>query len=274
MGIFIMPIVALGLIGGIFGLALQFASTVFFVKEDPRVTEVESALPGANCGACGFPGCSGLANAIVAGEAPVTACPVGGQETADKVADVMGVNAGVLEKNVACVICNGDCDKASNKFEFLDITDCRTMNMYYEGNKTCSYGCLGGGTCVDVCEYDAIHVINGIAVVDKDKCTACMKCIEVCPKKVIDLIPYSAETVVKCNSNDAGKAVKNACSVGCIGCRICVKSCPEQTITFEDKLAKIDYSGCTQCGTCVVKCPTKAIQAEYEVVTKEKIAEN
>ncbi len=261
---FAMPILALGLIGGVFGIILQFASTVFYVEEDIRVVEVDEALPGANCGACGFPGCNGLANAIVAGEAPVNACPVGGQPTADAVARIMGVDSAAVSKNVAVVICQGDCDKAVDKFQFDDVQDCRTRNMYYEGNKECSYGCLGGGTCYDVCDYDAIRMVNGIAVIDKDKCTACNRCIEVCPKHVIEMVPYEAETVIKCNSNDGGKDVKNACSIGCIGCRICVKSCPENTITFSDKLAKIDYTGCVQCGVCVEKCPTKCISAEYE----------
>lgn len=271
MEIFLIPIVALGLIGGLFGVILQFASTVFYVEEDERVTAVDEALPGANCGACGYPGCNGLANAIVAGEAPVNACPVGGQPTADAVATIMGVDSANVQRKTAVVLCQGDCDKAKDKFEFQGITDCRTMNMYYEGNKECSYGCLGGGTCFDVCEFGAIEMVNGIAVIDKDKCTACNRCVEVCPKHVIDMVPYEAQTIVKCNSNDGGKKVKNACSIGCIGCRLCVKSCPEQTIGFEDKLAKIDYSGCVQCGVCVEKCPTKCITAEYEVNTEETV---
>lgn len=270
MGTFIIPIIALGAIGGLFGLILQFASTVFYVEEDPRVLAVADALPGANCGACGFPGCAGLANAIVAGDAPVTGCPVGGQPTADKVAEIMGVNAGVMDKNVAVVKCQGDCDNANSKFEFIGISDCRTMNLYYEGNKSCSAGCMGGGTCKDVCAYGAIEMINGIAHINKDKCTACNKCIEICPKHLIELVPCSAQTVVKCNSHEGGKQVKENCSVGCIGCRLCVKSCPEQTITFDNKLAKIDYSGCVNCGVCVEKCPTNAIFAEYELKKAEE----
>lgn len=269
MGNLIIPIIALGVIGGLFGLILQFASTVFYVKEDPRVIAITDALPGANCGACGFPGCAGLASAIASGQAPVTGCPVGGQPTADKVAEIMGVNAAAMVRNVAVVKCQGDCDKANDKFEFKGIQDCRTMNLYYQGNKTCSYGCMGGGTCMEVCAYGAISMVNGIAVIDKEKCTACNKCVEVCPKKLIELVPYTAKTVVKCNSHDGGKQVKDACSIGCIGCRLCVKSCPEQTITFDDKLAKIDYSGCVNCGVCVEKCPTNAIFAEYKLAKKD-----
>lgn len=269
---FLIPIASLGIVGGIFGLALTFASKVFHVDEDPRITEVEDALPGANCGACGYPGCSGLANAIVEGSAPVNACPVGGQPTADAVADIMGVDAAEVEKEVAVVLCQGDCDKAKTKFDFVGVSDCRVMNDYYEGNKECSHGCLGGGTCQEVCEYDAISMVNGIAVIDKDKCTACNRCIEVCPKNVIDMVPYSAETIVKCNSTDPGKKVRQSCDIGCIGCMMCVKNCPTETIEFENKLAKIDYSGCINCGICYEKCPTNAITAEYKERQKAKKA--
>lgn len=267
---FLIPIVSLGVLGGIFGLALAYASKVFHVDEDPRVTEVEDALPGANCGACGFPGCSGLANAIVEGSAPVNACPVGGQETADNVAAIMGVDSATMEKQVAVVLCQGDCEKAKDKFEFVGVQDCRVMNSYYSGQKQCEHGCLGGGTCVEVCEFDAISIVDGIAVIDKEKCTACNRCIEVCPKNVIDMVPYSAETVIKCNSTDSGKIVRQNCDIGCIGCRLCVRNCPEETIGFENRLAKIDYSGCVNCGVCVEKCPTGCITAEYEIKTEEE----
>lgn len=259
------PIIALGLIGGLFGIILQYASSVFYVEEDPRVIEVNDALPGANCGACGFPGCAGLANAIVLGDAPVNACPVGGQDTADQVASIMGVDSALVDRKVAVVLCQGDCDKAVNKFDFVGVQDCRVRNLYYDGDKACEHGCLGGGTCFDVCEFDAIRMENGIAIIDKDKCTACNRCIEVCPKNVIDMVPYDALTVIKCNSTDTAREVRSKCSIGCIACRLCVRSCPEETIGFENNLAKIDYSGCIQCGICVQKCPTKCITAEYEL---------
>lgn len=271
---FIVPVVALGAIGGLFGVMLQYASTVFYVEVDDRVVAVIDALPGANCGACGFPGCAGLAEAIVAGSAPVNACPVGGQPVADNVADIMGVNSAAVAKNVAVVLCQGDCEKAKEKFEYKGTQDCRIMNMYYEGNKSCEYGCLGGGSCYDVCEFDAIRMIDGIAVIDKEKCTACNKCVEICPKHIIEMVPYSAETIIKCKSEDSGKVVRQNCSIGCIGCKICVKNCPEQTIGFENNLAKIDYTGCTNCGTCVVKCPTKAITAEYDAAALVEKAAN
>lgn len=260
----IQPVAVLGGLGLTFGVLLSIASNAFAVKIDPLIGSVLDALPGVNCGACGYPGCEGLANAIVDGKAPVTACPVGGQEVANNVAEVMGLNAGNLERNVAVVLCQGDCDKAKEKYRFEGINDCRIQNDLADGSKACSFGCLGCGTCYDVCPFDAIEMVNGVAVIIRDKCTACMKCIEICPKNIIDLVPYRNEVVVKCISKDPGREVRQYCSIGCIGCKICVKACPEDAYIFEDNLARIDYEKCTNCQICVAKCPTKCIHTIIE----------
>lgn len=200
----VQAIVVLGVLGIFFGIALGFASKAFAVEVDPKVAEVLNALPGANCGACGFPGCEGMANAICEGRAPVNGCAIGGQETADAVAAIMGTDAGDMEKQVAVVRCQGDCEKSKAKYEYSGLVDCRLINDFAGGSKGCSAGCLGGGTCVAVCEFDAIHVVNGVAVVDKEKCVACKKCIEICPKNIIGLMPYKQKTEVKCSSKDPG----------------------------------------------------------------------
>ena len=265
------PIIVLGGLGLLFGLLLSLASRVFAVETDPRVDEVLEALPGANCGACGFPGCEGLAKAQVSGEASPEACPIGGQETADRVAAILGLTAGDMDKEVAVVLCQGDCDKAKDKYRYEGIQDCRIADLLSDGHKECSFGCLGCGTCYDVCPFDAIEMINGIPVIDRDKCTACLKCIEICPKDIIELMPYDNRTVVKCISEDPGKKVRGYCEVGCIGCKICVKQCPEDAFTFENYLAKIDYEKCTNCMICVEKCPTNAIpDVKDEVNLKQK----
>lgn len=267
----ITPVIVLGGLGLLFGVLLSLASRFFAVVTDPRVDEVLHALPGANCGACGFPGCEGLANAMVAGNAAANACPIGGQETADRVASILGTAAGDVAKEVAVVLCQGDCDKAKDKYKYEGIQDCRISNKIANGHKECEFGCLGCGTCYDVCPFDAIEMINGVAVIDRDKCTACMKCIEICPKNIIELMPYENRTVVKCISEDPGKKVRGYCEVGCIGCKICVKQCPEDAFTFENFLAKIDYEKCTNCMICVEKCPTNAIPDVIdEVNLKEK----
>lgn len=259
----LLPIIILGVIGAIFGVALSIASKVFAVEVDPKVSEVLGSLPGANCGACGFPGCEGLANAIVAGSAPVNSCAIGGAETAAKVAEIMGVNAGNIERNVALVKCQGTCAKAINKYEYHGLEDCRLISDFQQGQKSCGAGCLGGGTCTKVCDFDAIHIVDGIAVVDKEKCVACLKCIKICPKHIIDLVPYKQKTFVKCNTTDSGKDVRVNCGIGCIGCKMCEKVCPKGCIKVEDNLAKIDYSKCINCGFCAAKCPTGAIFVEF-----------
>ena len=267
----ILPIIILAVMGALFGIVLSIASKVFAVEVDEKVLAVRDVLPGANCGACGFPGCDGLAEAIAKGEAPVNACAIGGKAVADNVADVMGVNAADVERKVAHVMCNGTCEKAKDKYDYNDLVDCRLMSDFQKGSKACEYGCLGGGTCVSVCEFDAIHIVDGVAVVDKEKCVACKKCITICPKNLIDLVPYKAKTVVDCSSKDTGKVVRANCEVGCIGCGICEKNCPKDAIHVENNVATIDYSKCINCGICVSKCPTGAIFCEYpERVEKMK----
>ena len=252
--------VVVGAVGIFVGLLLGIAGIRFKVKVDEKEEAVLAALPGNNCGGCGFAGCSGLAAAIAKGEAPVNACPVGGEPVGKKIAEIMGVEAESSVKKVAFVACQGDCDKAKKDYDYYGIEDCRMMSFVPGGGpKSCNCGCLGFGTCTKVCPFDAIHVVNGVAVVDRDACKACGKCIEVCPKKLISLIPYDAKLAVACSSADKGPVTMKACEVGCIGCGICVKNCPAQAVTVADFHASIDQEKCTGCGICADKCPKKAI---------------
>lgn len=266
-------VASLSAMGLLFGAGLAYASQKFAVEVDPRVEAINEALPGANCGGCGFPGCGGLANAIVNGEAAINACPVGGASVAEKIGEIMGVSAGADEKKIAKVICKGTCNNAKDKSEYYGIKDCRAAAMVSGGSKSCQYGCLGMGTCVNVCQFGAITIKDEIAHIDKDKCVACGKCLEVCPKAVIAWAPYEQEVIIECNSKEFGKDVKTKCTVGCIGCQICVKACPFNAIDFENNLAKIDYSKCTQCMVCVEKCPTKAISGELNNRKKAVVEE-
>lgn len=249
-----------GLVGIFVGLFLGVAGIKFKVEVDEREEAVLAALPGNNCGGCGFAGCSGLASAIVKGEAAVNACPVGGDAVGNRIAEIMGVASETSERKVAYVHCQGDCDKASVDYEYTGAGDCRMLSFVPNGGpKSCNSGCLGYGSCVSVCPFDAIHVVNGVAVVDKEKCKACGKCIEVCPKKLISLIPYSAKLEVACSSTDKGPVAMKACTVACIGCGICAKACPKEAITVADFHATIDQEKCVGCGVCAEKCPKKAI---------------
>ena len=252
--------IVVGVVGIFVGLFLGVAGIKFKVEVDEKEEAVLHALPGNNCGGCGFAGCSGLAAAIAKGEAPVNACPVGGDTVGAKISEIMGVKAESTERKVAFVHCQGDCDKASVDYDYSGITDCRMMSFVPNGGpKSCNSGCLGYGTCAQVCPFDAIHVNNGVAVVDKEKCKACGKCIEVCPKHLISLIPYKAKLAVACSSADMGPVAMKACTAACIGCGICVKNCPNQAVTVSDFHAAIDQEKCISCGACAEKCPKKAI---------------
>lgn len=256
----IIAAVVVGIVGIFVGLFLGVAGIKFKVEVDEKEEAVLAALPGNNCGGCGYAGCSGLAAAIAKGDAPVNACPVGGEAVGAKIAAIMGVEAEMSEKLVAFVHCKGDCEKATQDYDYTGVEDCRMLSFVPNGGpKTCNSGCLGFGTCEKVCPFDAIHVKNGIAVVDKEKCKACGKCIEVCPKHLISLIPYTAKEVVACSSTDKGPVTMKACQVGCIGCGICVKNCPQGAVKVEDFHAVIDQEKCTGCGVCETKCPKKAI---------------
>ncbi|GAA0721968.1 Fe-S cluster domain-containing protein [Clostridium malenominatum] len=254
------PVLSLGGLGVVFGLLLGYASKKFAVEVDPRIPLVRAALPGANCGGCGFAGCDAFADAVVNGAAKVDGCPVGGAGCAAQVAEIMGITADTSEPKKAYVKCNGNCNSAKEKYQYYGAMTCiDAANIPGEGSKQCTYGCLGLGTCVAACPFNAIEIVDGVAVIDEETCTGCTQCVAVCPKSVIEMTPVSKKVRVACNSREKGLAVKNACSVGCIACTICVKNCPEQAITMIGDLATIDYDKCTQCNICVTKCPTKAI---------------
>lgn len=256
----ITAVVAIGCVGLFVGVFLGIAAIQFKVEVNPKEEEVLAALPGNNCGGCGYPGCSGLAHAIVEGEAPVNGCPVGGEPVGKAVAEIMGVESVESEKKVAFVKCQGDCDKTRVDYEYSGNRDCSMLAFVPNGGpKSCNYGCLGYGNCVDVCEFDAIHIVNGVAVVDREKCKACGKCVAACPKHLIELVPYNAKYLVACSSHEKGPDTMKACDTGCIGCQICKKNCPADAITITEFCAEIDYEKCINCGTCIDKCPKKAI---------------
>ncbi|MBR2274531.1 MAG: RnfABCDGE type electron transport complex subunit B [Lachnospiraceae bacterium] len=256
----IIATVIVGGIGLLIGIFLSIFGNIFKVEVDERESAIEEALPGNNCGGCGFPGCSGLAAAIVKGEAPVNGCPVGGAAVAEKVGEIMGVSAEASEKMVAFVKCHGTCEATKNNYDYTGVEDCRMIAFSPSGGpKSCEFGCTGFGSCTKVCKFDAIHVVDGIAVVDKEKCTACGQCVAICPKHIIELIPYKAKFAVACSSKDRGPDVMKKCTAGCIGCSLCVKNCPKEAVEVKDFLAHIDQEKCVGCSLCSQKCPRKII---------------
>ena len=266
----ILAIVVVGGTGIFIGLFLGLAGKKFAVKVDEKEAAVLDALPGNNCGGCGFPGCSGLAAAIAKGEAPVNACPVGGAPVAERIGAIMGVEAEEGRRMVAFVKCVGDKEMANQEYSYYGTQDC-TMMKYVQDNgpKACNYGCLGYGSCVDACPFDAIHIWNGVADVDPEACKACKKCIAVCPQHIIELVPYDQKWVVHCNNHEQGKQVMSECQGGCIGCKLCEKACKFDAIHVEGYNAHIDYDKCVNCGACAKKCPRKVIRFQDATLPPE-----
>jgi len=263
----------LGGMGALCGLILSVAGKVFYVEKDPREDEIMEIIPSANCGACGFSGCSGYARAVVSGEAAVGLCPVGGQSLAEDMAKIMGVAVDPnAERLVAQVRCTGSGLK-NEKFEYGGIHDCAAdMNLVGGGHIICKHGCLGLGTCVRACPYDAITINEATAaVVNPDKCKGCMICVTACPKSLFQVVPYQANIKVLCASRDKGVVVRQACENGCIGCGLCVKACPHGAMRVEDNLAQIDYTKCVSCGLCVSSCPRKIIYSNVGDVKPEAV---
>ncbi len=256
----ISAVLVVGGIGLIFGCLLAYASMVFYVKTDERVDRLEAILPGANCGACGFAGCSAYAAAVAEGKASVSGCVVGKSAVAQSAASIMGIEADEEAEFVAHVMCSGDKDHAKYKFNYLGVDDCVAMSKLSGGAKVCPNGCLGMGSCVSVCKFDAISVENGVAKVDSSKCTGCGACVRKCPKQVIALVPKNSEVFVNCSNVEKGPVAMKSCDSSCIGCKICEKQCEFGAITVNDNHAIIDYAKCTACGKCAEKCPKKVIK--------------
>ncbi len=252
-------IVVLGGLGVLFGAVLQIADKKFAVERDERVDKVRSCLAGANCGACGYPGCDGFAEAVVKGEAPVNGCSAGGAKVAAQVAEIMGVTAESQTPRVARVICQGECGVAKERYEYDGYKSCQMAAQMVGGPKMCRFACVGLGDCMDVCKFDAIRIANGLAVIDQNKCTACGLCQKACPRGVIQLWPKEKSVIVRCRNSDSGRVAREACMKACIACKRCEKTCQYDAIHVENGFAQIDETKCTRCGECVKNCPCGCI---------------
>lgn len=255
------PVLIVGVIALVGGVGLVIASIFMAVPVDEKTQQIMDALPGANCGGCGYSGCEAYAEAIAAGEAPGNLCAPGGAATAEKVAAVTGLAVVLGVPKTAVVACLGTCDKTRVKMDYQGIQTCEAAATFFGGSAACSFGCLGYGDCVSKCVYDAIHIENGIALVNQTKCTGCTTCARICPKSIIKMVRIDQTHFVNCSSTDTPAVTAKTCKAGCIGCSRCVKVCPSGAIKVENNLAKIDHALCTSCGNCVSVCPTKVILA-------------
>lgn len=260
MGAMFMAVVALGGIGLLLGLGLTFAEKKFKVIEDPRLTALLDVLPSVNCGACGYPGCGNFASALLSGEAAPSDCPVGGNATTQAIAGVLGITVKETVPLSAFIRCAGGESNSNFRYEYHGMNNCNAvMQLAAGGPKSCSYGCLGGGSCIASCDFDAIVIEDGIAKVDNEKCVSCGLCVPACPKNLIEMVPKASKTRVACNASEEARAIRANCKVGCINCKLCEKACDYAAVHVYHLLAEVEYDKCTDCGECVEKCPTKCI---------------
>lgn len=270
MDFILIAVIVLGCIALVSAVILYVCSKKFAVYEDPRIAQVTELLPGANCGGCGFAGCSGMASALVkgadAGSVDGLLCPVGGAEVMGKVADLLGMAVANTEPKVAVVRCNGTCELRPRIAEYNGLRTCTAMNACGAGETACGYGCLGCGDCVAACSFSAItmNVETGLPEVDEDKCTSCGACVKACPRHIIELRKKGLKgrrVYVRCVNKDKGAVAMKACKAACIGCGKCEKECKFEAITIENNLSYIDPNKCRMCRKCVEACPTHAIVA-------------
>ena len=261
----IWTIAIITVLGVLLALVLFLVAKKFKVEEDPRIDDVEKAMPGANCGGCGFAGCRAFAEAAVgARNLDDIFCPVGGNAVMAQVADILGFEAKAKVPQVAVVRCNGTCEARPRLTEYDGFASCAVKSALYASDTGCAYGCLGCGDCAAACQFGALSMdpVTGLPVVDEKKCTACGACVKACPKRIIELRLKGMRDMreyVACANTDKGPVAKKACANACIGCGLCAKTCTHEAITMAVNLAWIDPDKCKLCRECEAVCPTGAI---------------
>ena len=253
-------VIIVAAIAFIVGIVLASAAVIMAVPTDEKAEAILEKLPGANCGSCGYSGCSGYARALAHGQANLGLCSPGGQQVIDEIAPIIGLESFKSIPKASVVHCSGNDCNTNKRVLYQGVNSCMAANQLFGGMGECPYGCIGFGDCAAACEYDAISVENGVADIDPELCRACGKCADVCPKRLIRIEPVKTHAVVKCSNCEKGVFTKESCKVGCIGCMKCVKECPENAISIEKYHAVIDTDKCSGCKKCIEICPRNIIQ--------------
>jgi len=261
----IMPILIVAVIGLLAGVVLTIASKYMAVEVNEAVLKVKEALPGINCGACGYSGCEEYAKNIVEDKTVKTnLCTPGGSEVALEISKILGINFEAVVGMQAIVKCSGTPENTTNVMEYQGLQSCAANKLFYRGRGACHNACLGFGDCVHVCEFDAIKIVDTVAVVDKSKCVGCGVCVSNCPNHVIKIMPSTQKLYVRCSSTDPGAYTRKVCKAGCIACKLCEKVCPEGAIAVKNNYARFDVEKCTGCEKCMEVCPVGVIHRVKE----------
>jgi len=266
-------------IGVLASALLGVASRVFYVEEDPLIEAVNEALPGANCGGCGYAGCSAYAEAVVKDPSvPANLCVAGSAKTTEDVGRLSGKAAEATAPRVSFRRCSKHESTVAPRFSYEGMRSCAAAHKLQEGPDVCTYSCLGLGDCAVACPFDAIVIKDGMATIIIENCVACGKCISACPRNVLEMIPHEHRVMVFCGTLNKAKAAMDACSVGCINCNACVRKCPAKAITSENGLITIDHEACMAygpdcCEVCVDACPRKILRCTAPDLLEKKAAE-
>ena len=249
-------------VGAGFALILLIASKKLRVEVDPKIEQIHQALPKIDCGACGFAGCSSYAKAVAEKPELIGKCAPGGADTAAKIAGILNLqisDSGAAQRPI--VHCRAHSGDKTYYAHYAGIQTCTAADIQ-PPVQACRFGCLGFGDCVGACKFDALHIVDGLATVDYEKCTGCGACSRTCPRGLIEMVPFSHENMmtVACSNRENGKTTRKMCRVGCIACGLCARQ--TDLFTVADNLAKLDYGGyqpSEQAETALNKCPTGVI---------------